>query len=351
MNPLKPLAGLKVLEFDAIGPVPFCAMMLADHGAEITRVTRPGGQPNGVDAGQDDLLLRGRSAIVQLDLKSDEGRSEALEQVAGTDVLLEGHRPGVMERLGLGPETCRKINPALVYCRITGYGQTGPLADHPGHDINYVALTGALHAAGHADREPAPILPLVGDFAGGGLLGAFGVLAAIFSAKTTGQGSVVDTSMVDGTALLMALHYGWQNAGLWSPARQSNLLDGAAPFYRCYRTAGGRHIAVGAIEPKFYLAMCKALDLNDPLFQNQMDKKNWPQMSQLVEARVASMSNAQLDQALAMPDACISWVETTADAHLGEHIGARGTITKEDGRFSVAPAPRFSRTGDCSEDT
>ncbi|MES0884251.1 CaiB/BaiF CoA transferase family protein [Roseibium sp. SCP14] len=351
MSILKPLAGLKVLEFDAIGPVPFCAMMLADHGAEVTRVIRPGGQPNGVDAGQDDLLLRGRSAIVQLDLKSDEGRSEALEQVAGTDVLLEGHRPGVMERLGLGPETCRKINPPLVYCRITGYGQTGPLADHPGHDINYVAQTGALHAAGHADRDPVPILPLVGDFAGGGLLGAFGVLAAIFSARTTGQGSVVDTSMVDGAALLMALHYGWQNAGLWSVERQSNLLDGAAPFYRCYRTAEGRHIAVGAIEPKFYLALCKALDLNDPLFQNQMDKKNWPQMSRLIEARVASMSNAELDQAVATPDACISWVASTADAHLGDHIGARGTITKEDGRFSVAPAPRFSRPEDCSEDS
>ncbi|MEM9631555.1 MAG: CaiB/BaiF CoA-transferase family protein [Pseudomonadota bacterium] len=351
MSMVNPLAGLKVLEFDAIGPVPFCAMMLADHGAEITRITRPGGQPNGVDAGQDDMLLRGRSAIVQLDLKSDEGRDQALARIAGTDVLLEGHRPGVMERLRLGPEVCRKLNPSLVYCRITGYGQTGPLADHPGHDINYVAQTGALHAAGHAAQDPAPILPLVGDFAGGGLLGAFGVLAAVLSARAKGEGSVVDTSMVDGASLLMALHYGWQNAGLWSPERQSNLLDGAAPFYRCYRTAEGRHIAVGAIEPKFYLAMCKALDLNDPLFQNQMDKKNWPQMSRLIEARVASMSSAELEQAVAAPDACISWVATTANAHLGEHIRGRGTITKENGRYSVAPAPRFSRAGHRFEDT
>ncbi|WP_170765169.1 CoA transferase [Ruegeria lacuscaerulensis] len=193
MSTPAPLAGLKVLEFDAIGLVPFCGMMLADHDAQITR---PHGQPNGIDAGEEDMLLRGRAEQIPLDLKSKEGRVKILNLVADFDVLLEGHRPGVMERLGIGPEECHAVNPKLVYCRITGYGQTGPLAINPGHDINYIAHTGALHAIGAADQPPPPPLSLIGDFGGRGLLGAFGVLAAVISAHTTGKGSVVDAAMV-----------------------------------------------------------------------------------------------------------------------------------------------------------
>ncbi|WP_428686394.1 CaiB/BaiF CoA transferase family protein [Roseibium sp.] len=345
MNDFKPLSGLKVLEFDAIGPVPFCGMMLSDHGADITRIIRPGGQPNGVDAGEDDMLLRGRARSVPLDLKSVEGRNRVLELVAGMDVLMEGHRPGVMERLGLGPEDCHAVNPALVYCRITGYGQSGPLANHPGHDINYIAQTGALNASGYKDRPPAPTLPLVGDFAGGGLLGAFGILAAVLSARTTGKGAVVDTAMADGTALLMALHYGLMNAGLWSAERQNNLLDGAAPFYRCYRTATGRDIAVGALEPKFYTAMCEALGLNDPVFEDQMNRGNWPEMCRIAEARIATMTGEELQAAVDVPDACLSWVASLADADEGVQMAARKTIVKEDRRYSVAAAPRFLPPG------
>lgn len=346
MTRFKPLAGLKVLEFDAIGPVPFCAMMLADHGAEVIRITRPGGQPNGVDVGDSEILLRGRAREIPLDLKSDQGRTEALKRLEGTDVLLEGHRPGVMERLGLGPKECHRINPALVYCRITGYGQTGPLAMHPGHDINYIALTGALHAIGPKDAPPPPPLSLVGDFGGGGMLGAFGILAAVFAARSTGKGSVIDAAMADGTALLMAMNYGWKNAGAWVPQRSSNLLDGAAPFYRCYQTGSGRFIAVGAIEPKFYTAMCNALNLNDPIFTDQMNRENWPEMHEKIASAVKEMDETTLQKAVETPDACLSWVTPIEDAGKTGHMKDRKMIQQKDGAITVATAPRFAPAGE-----
>ncbi|QDG76309.1 CaiB/BaiF CoA-transferase family protein [Labrenzia sp. PHM005] len=341
MTGLKPLAGLKVLEFDAIGPVPFCAMMLADHGAEVIRITRPGGQPNGVDVGDSEILLRGRARRIPLDLKSDHGRTEVLKKLERTDVLLEGHRPGVMERLGLGPKECHKINPVLVYCRITGYGQTGPLALHPGHDINYIAQTGALHAIGPQDEPPPPPLSLVGDFGGGGMLGAFGILAAVIAARSTGKGSVIDAAMADGTALLMAMNYGWRNASAWVPHRSSNLLDGAAPFYRCYQTQNGNYIAVGAIEPKFYSALRKALNLDDPIFADQMNRENWPAMSQKIAAAVMQMDETALQTAVETPDACLSWVIPIEDAGKTGHMKDRKMIQQIDGGITVATAPRF----------
>lgn len=345
MTELNPLTGLKVLEFDAIGPVPFCGMMLADHGAEVIRITRPGGQPNGVDAGDSDMLLRGRAATIPVDLKSETGRNRVRALLADVDVLLEGHRPGVMERLGLGPETCHSVNPALVYCRITGYGQTGPLAPHPGHDINYIAQTGALHAMGPADQPPSPPLSLIGDFGGGGMLGAFGILAAVFAARTTGKGSVVDAAMVDGAALLMALTYGWMNAGIWRPERESNLLDGAAPFYRCYQTQTGRYIAAGAIEPKFYAAMCQALNLKDPIFADQMNRKNWPAMCEAIASAIKGMDLDSLQRAVDTPDACLSWVVPLGDAGKFGHMKARNAILQDNGLITVAAAPRFNPGG------
>jgi len=339
----KPLAGLKVLEFDAIGPVPFCAMMLADHGAEIIRLLRPGGQPNGLDAGDDDMLLRGRAQEIALDLKSDAGRARALALLAEVDVLLEGHRPGVMERLGLGPDACHAQNPALVYCRITGYGQTGPLAMYPGHDINYIAQTGALHAIGPADLPPPPPLSLIGDFGGGGMLGAFGVLAAVFAARSTGKGSVIDTAMVDGAALQMALTYGWANAGLWNSQRESNVLDGGAPFYRCYQTADDRYIAAGALEPKFYQAMRHALGLTDPIFDDQMNGENWPEMSARIGAKILKMDHDELDAAVDMPDACLSWVVSIEDAGKRGHLVERQSLVRKGEKTHVSAAPRFQR--------
>lgn len=341
MSRASPLQNLSVVEFDAIGPTPFCGMMLADHGARITRIVRPGGQPNGINVGEKDILLRNRAKEIPIDLKSDAGRKAALGLIETADVLLEGHRPGVMERLGLGPEACHALNPRLVYCRITGYGQTGPLANHPGHDINYIAQTGALYAMGMADRPPPPPLSLIGDFGGGGMLGAFGVLAAVFAARESGKGSVVDVAMVDGAALLMAMTYGWANAGQWSAERCQNILDGAAPFYRCYKTKDDKFIAVGAIEPKFYAAMCVALGLSDPIFQDQMNQENWPEMSRRIEEIVGAKSMKDLKPALADPSACISEVLSMNQAAETGHAKARGTLKRQDGVIDVAPAPRI----------
>lgn len=342
MSAMAPLEGMEVLEFDAIGPVPFCAMMLADHGARITRVTRPGGQPNGIDAGNEDVMLRGRCREEPLDLKSEAGRARALELVSGADILLEGFRPGVMERLGLGPGPCAARNRALVYCRLTGYGQDGPLAEHPGHDINYIAQCGALHAIGADGAPPPPPLSLIGDFGGGGMLAAFGVLAALFNVQRTGHGAVIDVAMADGAALLMALTYGLRNAGIWTGAREGNLLDGGAPFYRCYRTRDGRFIAAGAIEPRFYAAMRRALGLEDPLFDAQMDRTLWPRMSARIAEIVEARDMSGWSSALAMPDACLSEVLSMDEAAQRGHLSDRGTLKMVEDAIHLAPAPRFA---------
>ncbi|NBU25750.1 MAG: CoA transferase, partial [Gammaproteobacteria bacterium] len=261
------------------------------------------------------------------------------------DALIEGSRPGVMERLGLGPEAVLAVNPRLVYGRITGYGQTGPLAQHPGHDINYIALTGALHAIGRAADPPPPPLNLLGDYGGGGMLLAFGLLAAHLNALRTGQGQVVDAAMVDGTLQLMSPVYGWTNAGIWSATRESNFLDGSAPFYGTYRTADGRFLAVGAIEARFYATFRQVLGLTDALFDAQMDKARWPAMRGRIAAIVASRTLEGWRDAIAVPDACLSPVLSCEDAPDHPHIAARAAVDREpDGSLRTAPAPRLSAT-------
>lgn len=338
------LSGLRVVEFDAIGPAPFCGKLLADHGASVLRIGRPGGQPNGVSAGDADPLLQGRP-IVALDLKVSADRDLALELVGSADALIEGYRPGVMERLGLGPDEALAANPRLIYGRITGYGQSGPLSLNPGHDINFIALTGALHAIGHAADPPSPPLNLLGDYGGGGMLLAFGLLAAHLHALRTGRGQVVDAAMVDGAVQLMSPVYGWTNAGIWSAERGTNFLDGSAPFYGTYRTADDRFIAVGAIEARFYAAFRNALGLADPLFDDQMNTSRWPAMRERIGAVVAARTLAEWQSAISIPDACLTPVLSCAAAPEHPHIAARAAVCRDvDGRLETAPAPRLSAT-------
>ncbi|MEZ5788525.1 MAG: CaiB/BaiF CoA-transferase family protein [Xanthobacteraceae bacterium] len=338
------LDGLRVVEFDAIGPAPFCGMMLADHGASVVRITRPGGQPEAVDAGSHDVLLRGRIPLT-LDLKLAADLAHARELIGAADILIEGYRPGVMERFGLGPEACFADNPRLVYGRVTGWGQTGPLARHPGHDINFIALSGALAAMGEPDRPPEPPLNLLGDFAGGGMMLAFGVLAALLQAQRTGRGQVVDAAMVDGTAALMAMIAGWRNAGMWTGRRHDNLLDGGAPFYRCYATRDGRYLAAGAIEPQFYAAFRRVLGLTEPLFDAPMDRTRWPAMCARVAAVIAGRTLAEWQAAIDEPDACLTPVLTLDEAPDHPHLAARGTYARNGDAVAPGPAPRFSGPG------
>ncbi|MEZ5789191.1 MAG: CaiB/BaiF CoA-transferase family protein [Xanthobacteraceae bacterium] len=338
------LDGLRVVEFDAIGPAPFCGMMLADHGASVVRITRPGGQPEAVDAGSHDVLLRGRIPLT-LDLKLPADLANARELIQAADILIEGYRRGVMERFGLGPETCLADNPRLVYGRVTGWGQSGPLAQHPGHDINFIALTGALAAMGEPERPPEPPLNLLGDFAGGGMMLAFGVLAALLQAQRTGRGQVVDAAMVDGTAALMAMICGWRNAGMWTESRHDNLLDGGAPFYRCYATRDGRYLAAGAIEPQFYAAFRRVLGLTEPLFDAPMDRARWPAMRARVAEVIAGRTLAAWQFAIDEPDACLTPVLTLDEAPHHPHLAARSTYSCDADAIEPGAVPRFSSPG------
>jgi alpha-methylacyl-CoA racemase len=332
------LEGLKIIEFEAIGPVPFCGMMLADHGASVTRILRPNDADEAASFVDMGMLLRNRSQSLVLDLKREKG--DVLELIRAADGLIEGFRPGVMERLGLGPDVCHAANPRLVYGRISGYGQTGPLARNPGHDINYIAQTGALHALGESDRPPSPPLSLVGDFGGGGMLAAFGMLAGLLQAQRFGRGSVFDAAMCDGAALLMALTYSWSDRGKWTSTRASNLLDGGAPFYRCYRTQDDRYLALGAIEPKFYKAMREELGLHDALFDEQMNQKCWPEMTRRIAELIESRPLVEWQSAVERADACVSVVASIEEAASG-HLAERGTLRREENAFVVASAPRF----------
>lgn len=338
------LAGLRVVEFDAIGPAPFCGKLFADHGASVIRIGRPGGQPNGISAGDEDALLQGRPTL-PFDLKLDVDREGVFDLLAGADMLIEGYRPGVMERLGFGPAEVLAVNPRLVYGRITGYGQTGPLSQHPGHDINYIALTGALHAIGPEAEPPPPPLNLVGDYGGGAMLLAFGLLAAHLHALRTGRGQVVDAAMLDATLLLMAPVFGWMNAGLWSMRRETNFLDGSAPFYRTYRTADGRFLAAGAIEPKFYAAFRRVLGLVEPMFDAQMDRTQWPAMRERIAEVIASRTLNGWQDAIAVPDACLSPVLSCEQAASHPQVVARDALRHDPRRgLHVNPAPRMSAT-------
>ena len=334
-----PLSGVRILEFDGLGPVTFAGMVLADLGAEVLRLTRGGDAPPAVfaDVGGE-VLHRGRPAV-PVDLKAPEDVARVLDLAAGADAVLEGFRPGVMERLGLGPETLHARNPRLVYARVTGWGQTGPMADQVGHDINYIALSGALHLLGQPDGPPRPPLNLVGDYAGGALMGVVGLLAALVEAKATGRGRVVDVAMTDGSALLTGLFQALSSRGLWSDRPGQNLLDGGAPFYRCYRCRDGLDLAVGALEPRFYAALLRGLEIA-PEDAPQYDMTAWPGLHQRFAAVFASRARADWEAVFAGTEACVTPVLTLAEAAAHPHNTARGAFV-EAGAVQAAPALRF----------
>jgi alpha-methylacyl-CoA racemase len=334
-----PLAGLRVLEFAGLGPGPFCAMLLADLGAEVLRIDRADVSPGH----RAEVLKRGRRSVA-IDLKSPQGAAAALRLIDHADALIEGFRPGVMERMGLGPEPCLARNPRLAYGRMTGWGQDGPLAPTAGHDINYIALTGALWATGRADDPPPPPLNLVGDFGGGGMLLAVGLLAAILNARATGRGQVVDAAMTDGSALLMAMFHGMTAMGRWRNARGANLLDGAAPFYDSYRCSDGRYVAAGAIEPTFFAALLAGLGLDPARFADRMDPARWPALKAEIAAAFATRTRDDWAASFAGGDACVTPVLDLDEAPAHPHNLARGTFVTRDGVVQAAPAPRFSAT-------
>jgi alpha-methylacyl-CoA racemase len=339
-----PLAGLKVLEFEAIGPGPFCGMMLADMGADVLLVDRPG--DSGLGLGRNrwfDVMMRGRRSAT-LDLKSKVGAEAALELAAKADAVIEGFRPGVMERLGLGPDTLLKRNPKLVYGRMTGWGQDGPLAPRAGHDINYIALTGVLHAIGRAGGAPVPPLNLVGDFGGGGMLLAFGIACALVEAQKSGKGQVVDAAMVDGASTLAAMFSGMLAAGRWSEARGENILDTGAPWYDTYETKDGKHVAIGSIEPKFYEDLIFRLGLKDQNLPPQQDRKGWPALRKILGEKFKEKTRDEWCNVFEGSDACFAPVLTFSEARAHPHNVARKTFVHSGKVDQPAPAPRLSRT-------
>ena len=336
-----PLAGVRVVELASIGPGPFAAMMLADHGADVVRVDKPGGRAVGSVRSDRDPMLRGRR-VVELDLKDEADVGMALDLCAHADVLLEGFRPGVTERLGLGPQTVHARNPALVYARMTGWGQDGPLAPQAGHDIDYIALTGALDATGTRDSGPVPPMNLVGDFGGGGMLMAFGICAALLQARSTGKGCVVDAAMVDGAALLMTMMYGLKAQGFWGGGRGNNILDGGAPYYGTYQARDGGWLAVGAIEEPFWRAFLRIAGLEDePAMADRLDPRQWPQVRAAIAARLAQRDRAEWMAAFEGSDACVAPVLSMDEAAHDQHMAARGVLREVGGILQPAPAPRW----------
>ena len=338
-----PLAGVRVVEVAGIGPGPFCAMVLADLGAEVVRVDRAsavGGTPG--DA-RYDLLNRGRRSVA-VDLKAEGGPEVVLRLVTEADALIEGFRPGVAERLGIGPEVCLERNPRLVYGRMTGWGQDGPLADSAGHDITYAAVAGALAHIGRVDQPPTPPLNLVADFGGGGMLLALGIVSALLHAREHGEGQVVDAAMVDGTALLMTPFIGASAMGFWSDRRGTNLLDSGAPFYDVYRCADGLELALGAIEPQFFAALLEVLGLSPGAVPDQHDQSRWPELRSILTWTIARRPREEWLARTEGVDACIAPVLTMGEARHHPHLVARGTIVERDGVPQPAPAPRFSAT-------
>jgi alpha-methylacyl-CoA racemase len=337
-----PLAGVRVVEVAGIGPAPFCAMLLADLGAEVLRVERPAAAAApGLAAAP--LLARGRRSVA-LDLKHPDGAEAVRRLAGGAHALLEGFRPGVAERLGIGPAACLARNPALVYGRMTGWGQQGPLAHAAGHDIAYIALAGALHPIGRAGGPPVPPLNLVGDFGGGGMLLALGVVAALLEARGSGRGQVVDAAIVDGAALLTTMVHELAAAGLWSEERGVNLLDSGAPFYDVYETADGAYMAVGALEPRFYAELLRGLGLDERALPAQHDRARWPELREQLAARFRSRTRAQWCQVFDGGDACVAPVLTPGEAPTHPHNRERGTFVPVGGVLQPAPAPRFGRT-------
>jgi alpha-methylacyl-CoA racemase len=338
-----PLSGLRVIELAGIGPCPFGAMVLADLGADVLRLERSEAVPASRPEGRSwDLLQRGKRSL-GVDLKHPDGIELVLGLVAGADALVEGFRPGVTERLGLGPGACLERNPRLVYGRMTGWGQEGPLSERAGHDINYIALAGVLDAIGRAGERPVPPLNLVGDFGGGGMLLAFGVMAALWSAVRTGEGDVVDVAMVDGSALLMTMTWAFRALGVWHDERGTNLLDTGAPFYDTYECADGKMIAVGALEPKFFAQLLGVMGIDPSSEPPQMDRSQWPATKDRYAGIFRTKARDEWVALAAGTDACLAPVLSMSEATADAHIVARGTLVDVEGTEQPASAPRFAR--------
>ncbi|BCP14239.1 CaiB/BaiF CoA transferase family protein [Mycobacterium paraintracellulare] len=336
-----PLNGIRVVELAGIGPGPYAAMLLADMGADVVRVERPGPPSTGLSA-QHDVLQRNRPSVI-LDIKRPEGVCTVLNMVARADVLIEGYRPGVTERLGLGPEDCWDVNPRLVYGRITGWGQQGPLARSAGHDINYIAITGALHAIGRKGGPPVPPVNLLGDFAGGSAFLVIGVLAALLEASRSGLGQVVDAAIVDGASSLTSLLHGMMSAGQWRDDRGHNMFDTGRPWYDVYQTADGQWMAVGALEPKFYAEMMRLLGMEAD-HDERSDPSRWPALRERLAATFASKTRNEWSELFDGTDACVAPVYSMTEAPMNKHLQTRGTFTVTGDVVQPAPAPRFSRT-------
>jgi alpha-methylacyl-CoA racemase len=338
-----PLAGVMILEIEGIGPGPFAAMVLADLGANVLRVERA--DPSGPKQ-TNPVLSRGRAGTVQLDLKTNAGRSSLFALLERADALIEGFRPGVMERLGFGPDACHARNPKLVYGRITGWGRSGPMALTAGHDINYIALSGALYAFGTAESGPIPPLNLIGDFGGGGMLLALGIVSALLECRSSGRGQVVDAAMLDGAGLLMAMMYGYRAMGKWTVPRAGNLFDGSAYYYRCYRCADGEWVAVGAIESKFRRIFLDGLGLGDQIGAIMHAPDDDPQVHDRIAAVIGAHSRSHWQQVFDGTDACVSPVLSMDEVMQHPHNQHWGTFRVVDGVLQPSPAPRFSRMSD-----
>ena len=335
-----PLSGIKIVEFAGLGPGPFCGMILADMGADVVVVDRI---ENYGKAKTNDLASRGKKSIA-VDLKNPESKDLIHSLVKNADALLEGLRPGKMEKLGYGPDDLLSINPKLIYGRMTGWGQTGSFSSEAGHDINYIALTGALGAMGSKDTPPFPPLNLVGDFGGGGMLLAMGICAALVESSKSGKGQVIDAAMTDGSALLMTMMYGMLSAGQWKDQRDSNLLDGAAHFYGCYECKDNKYISIGSIEPQFYASLIKCMELDETTFYNQFDQKQWPELKKLVSERFKTRTRDEWCEIFKGKDVCFAPVLSLQESVNYGHNQDRKTFVEIAGINQPAPAPRFSRT-------
>ncbi len=337
-----PLKGIKIVEMVGIGPAPHCCMLLSDMGAEVIRIDRPGGNKVG-GTNRAAVLNRGRKSIA-IDIKTEAGSETTLRLIDQADGLVEGFRPGVMERLGLGPDLCLSRNPALVYGRMTGWGQSGPLASVAGHDINYIALSGALASIGDQERGPVPPLNLIGDFGGGGMMLAFGMVCGLLEARGSGQGQVIDASMLEGSALLMAGIFMSRNSGSWNRPRGENWLDGGAPFYCTYQCADGEWICIGSIEPQFYKLLRDTLELIDPLWDRQWDQAAWPEQKRRLRDIFRTRSRAEWTELMGQLDICFAPVMNLEEVLDHPHTRERDVFLSSDGNIEPAPAPRFSRT-------
>ena len=335
-----PLKGIKVIEFSALGPGPFCGMILADLGAEVIVIDRfeSAGQVT-----KTDIASRGKKSIA-IDLKKKESIDLIKDIVQNADVVIEGLRPGKMEKLGMGPDNFFEVNPKLIYGRMTGWGQHGPLSSAPGHDINYIALTGALSSIGSKNSAPLPPLNLVGDFGGGGMVLAMGICAALVEVSKSGKGQIIDSAMTDGSALLMSMMYGFYSAGIWTDHRESNLLDGAAHFYGCYECKDKKFVSIGSIEPQFYQELIKRLDLDYNVFKDQMDRSKWPEFKKIIEKKFKEKTRDEWCDVMEGGDVCFAPVLSLEESINYKHNKERETFVDIDGVIQPAPAPRFSNT-------